>query len=88
MLAQSGQIELAERQNQQLSDPNLSDHERARLARIIAEAKGTSPTKVPETQFKTSNALTNIANLVESLGSQKDWLGLVTYGRTFFRAHA
>ena len=69
---------------QQLSDPNLSDHERARLARIIAEAKGTSPTEARETQFKTSNALTDFANLVESLESQKDWLGLVTYGRTFF----
>lgn len=84
MLAQSGQIELAERRIQQLSDPNQSEQERQRLVRIIAEARGTNPTEAREKQFKTSNALTDLANLVELLESQKDWPRLVTYGRTFF----
>jgi hypothetical protein len=84
MLAQSGQIELAETRIQQLSAPNQSEHERERLTRIIAEAKGTDPTEAREKQFKFSDTLTDLANLVELLESQKDWPRLVTYGRIFF----
>ena len=84
MLAQSGQIDLAETRVQQLSDPEQSELERNRLNRIIAEAKGTNPIEAREVQFKASDALTDLANLVEQLESQNDWLRLVTYGCTFF----
>jgi hypothetical protein len=84
MLAQSGQIELAEKRMQELNDPNQSQHERDRLARIIAEAKGTNLVEARENQFKASDKLTDLANLVELLESQKDWPRLVTYSRIFF----
>jgi hypothetical protein len=88
MLAKSGQIELAETRIQQLSDTNQSGHERERLTRIIAEARGANPTEARERLFQTSDTLTDLANLVELLESQKDWQRLVTYGRTFFeRTH-
>jgi hypothetical protein len=88
MLAKSGQIELAETRIQQLSDTNQTGHERERLTRIIAEAKGANPTEARERLFQTSDTLTDLANLVEHLESQKDWQRLVTYGRAFFeRTH-
>jgi hypothetical protein len=43
MLSQSGQIQLAEERILELSDPQQTAHERGRLARMIAEAKGTDP---------------------------------------------
>jgi pimeloyl-ACP methyl ester carboxylesterase len=84
MLARSGQIELAEARYNELTDPNIGGQERARLLRIIAEARGTNPVEARERQFKDSNALTDLANLVELLETQRDWPRLVTYGEAFF----
>jgi hypothetical protein len=83
-LAKSGQIELAEARYNELTDPNIGEQERARLSRVIAEAKGENPVQAREKQFKDSDALTDLANLVELLETQKDWPRLVTYGKAFF----
>lgn len=79
-LAQSGQIELAEARAQRISDPS----ERDRLTRFIAEVKGTDPADARERQFKSSDTLVDLINLVHVLVSQNDWPRLVTYGRFLF----
>jgi hypothetical protein len=84
VLAQSGQLDLAEQRIGELSDPELSKHKKARLQRFIAEAKGKNKTEAREAQFKASNELTDLADLVEHLHGEKDWARLATYGRTFF----
>jgi hypothetical protein len=86
MLAQSGKIEKAETlaREQAEADPNQSPQEKDRIARIIAEARGASPAEAREKQFKTTNALTDLANLVEYLASTKDRLRLVPYAKIFF----
>ncbi len=84
VLAQSGQIELAEERIRDFSDPNQNERERQRLTRIIAEARGTNPSEARERQFRSTDALTDLANLIEVLESQKDWARLVRYGRIFF----
>ena len=83
-LAQSGQIDLAEARVRELSDPSVSPHERNRLLRVIAEAKGTNPTEAREKQYKATDSLIDLANLVETLEEEKDWPRLTTYGRTYF----
>lgn len=88
MLAQSGQIDAAENRMRELKPEDVSDQERQRLARIIAEAKGANPIESREAQFENSDALSDLAVLVEFLEEQKDWPRLVTYGRKFFdRTH-
>lgn len=84
MLAQSGQVERAETLVREHADPSQSQQEKGRIARIIAEAKGTNPAEAREKQFKTTDALTDLVNLVEQLESTKDWLRLVPYARIFF----
>ena len=39
---------------------------RARLVRIVAEEKGANPVEARETQFKKSNALIDLANLLSA----------------------
>ena len=84
MLAQSGQVDRAEALVREQSDPNQSQQEKDRIARIIAEARGANPAEAREAQFKTTDALTDLVNLVEQLTSKKDWFRLVPYARTFF----
>jgi hypothetical protein len=83
-LAKSAQIELAEARYNELTDLNIGEQERARLLRIIAEAKGENPVQAREKQFKDSDALTDLANLIELLETQKDWPRLVMYAKAFF----
>src|SRR5208337_415052 len=83
-LALSGQIEFAEARVRDLSDPSVSAQERDRLHRFIIEAKGTNRTEVREKQFKATDSLFDLVNLVETLDEQKDWLRLTTYGRMYF----
>jgi hypothetical protein len=83
MLAQSGQIELAERRIEQ-SSSSLGVNDKDRLARIIVEAKASNPIEARERQFNTSDALTDLAGLVEVLENHKDWPRLVKYAQIFF----
>jgi hypothetical protein len=62
--------------------------ERGRLERLIAEARGANPVEAREEEFKKSNSLADLANLVHRLVEQRDWPRLVTYGGDFFnRTH-
>ena len=87
-LAQSGQIERAEARILELPAADQGDENRARLVRIVAEEKGANPVEAREAEFKKSNALIDLANLIERLEELKDWQRLTVYGRTFFeRTH-
>lgn len=84
MLANSGQADLAEQRLQQL--PHQADlvGERGRLERLITEARGANPVEAREEEFKKSNSLADLANLVHRLVELHDWPRLVTYGGEFF----
>lgn len=87
-LAQSGQIELAEARVHELPADVLNQHERNRLLRFLEEARGANPIEAREAQFKRSDALTDLGNLIDHLEATKDWPRLVHYGRMFFeRTH-
>jgi hypothetical protein len=88
MMANSGQADLAEQRLQQL--PHQADlvGERGRLERLIAEARGANPVEAREEEFKKSDSLADLANLVHRLVELRDWPRLVTYGGEFFnRTH-
>ncbi|MDF0585041.1 PIN domain-containing protein [Bradyrhizobium yuanmingense] len=84
LLAQSGQIEKAEALAAAQSDPDQAQQEKDRLARIIAEAKGTNPVEARKVQFEKTNALTDLANLIQLLEANRDWQALAPYARIFF----
>lgn len=88
VLANSGQVELAEQRLQQL--PHQADlvGERGRLERLIAEARGANPVEAREEEFRKSDSLADLVNLVHRLVELHDWPRLATYGREFFnRTH-
>ena len=68
----------------QLPSGEATVEERDRLLRVIAEAKGKNPIEARETQFKATNSLIDLANLLETLEEQRDWSRLITYGRVYF----
>jgi hypothetical protein len=84
VLAQSGQVEKAEALAQTQTGPNQTQQEKDRLARIIAEARGSNPVEARKEQFERTDALTDLANLIELLESQEDWQELIPYARIFF----
>ncbi|QWG22207.1 hypothetical protein KMZ93_19815 [Bradyrhizobium sediminis] len=84
VLAQSGQIEKAEALALAQAGPDQTQQEKERLARIIAEAKGSNPVEARKAQFEKTDALTDLANLIELLESHRDWQMLVPYARIFF----
>jgi hypothetical protein len=88
MLVDSGQAELAEERLQRLPNEKDLTSERSRLERLISEARGANPVEVREQEFKKSNSLADLANLVHRLEELRDWPRLATYGREFFvRTH-
>lgn len=88
MLIQSGQTDLAEERIYELPSSNDVETLRGRLKRILAEAKGANPVEAREAEFKASNSLADLANLVHRLEEQSDWSRMVIYGREFFnRTH-
>jgi hypothetical protein len=84
VLAQSGQIEKAEALALAQAGPDQTQQEKERLARVIAEARGSNPVEARKAQFEKTDALTDLANLIELLESHRDWQTLVPYARIFF----
>ncbi|UPK18888.1 hypothetical protein [Bradyrhizobium sp. 131] len=84
VLAQSGQIEKAEALALAQTDPDQTQQDKDRLARIIAEARGSNPVEARKAQFEKTNALTDLVNLIELLEANRDWQALVPYARIFF----
>ncbi|MHC2282897.1 pimeloyl-ACP methyl ester carboxylesterase [Bradyrhizobium diazoefficiens] len=88
MLIQSGQTDLAEERINELPTHDDVETVRGRLKRILAEARGANPIESREAEFKASNSLADLANLVHRLEEQGDWSRMAIYGREFFnRTH-
>lgn len=84
VLVQSGQADLAEERINELPNDSDVEDEKARLRRIVAEGRGADPIESREVEFKRSNSLSDLVNLVHRLEERRDWPRLVKYGRELF----
>jgi len=83
-LVESSQVQLADERLQEVLAQDLSPEEREHLTRIVADARESDPTASRERQFASTNALPDLALLVEALERNKDWTRLTTYGAILF----
>ncbi|QWG13106.1 hypothetical protein KMZ29_26125 [Bradyrhizobium sediminis] len=84
LLARSGQADLAEQKIVEWPNGEASESERDRLRRLIAEARGANPVEAREVEFRRTDSLTDLANLVERLNELEEWGRLAPYAATFF----
>ena len=62
----------------------LSGSDESRLRRIISDAEGDDPIENRKTQYKESNSLSDLASLVQELGTREDWDGVCEFGALLF----
>ena len=62
----------------------LSEAEEGRLRGRIAEAEGTDPVEGLKEQFKKTDSLLDLENLVNELGARDDWEDLCEYSEILF----
>ena len=84
MLSRAGQLEKANECLDILLEEGLSKVEESRLRTIIAEAEGTSTVETRKGQFKNTDSLIDLANLVSELAVERDWEGLCEYSEILF----
>ena len=89
MLAKAGLPKKAIECLDTLVEEGLSEVERNRLRRIIDQVKGTSPVESLKEQFKETDSLSDLENLVYELENRENWDDLCEYGKILFeRTHA
>jgi hypothetical protein len=84
MLSRAGLPERANVCLDILVEEGLSEAEGNRLRRIIAEAEGTDPVEARKEQFKKTDSLIDLVNLVDALETRGDWDGICEYGQILF----
>ena len=84
LFSQAGQLEKANEYLDILLEEELSKAEESRLRGIIAEAEGVDSTEVLKGQFKETDSLRDLANLVNKLGDKGDWENLCEYSEILF----
>ena len=84
MLSRAGLPERANECMDILVEEGLSEAEESRLRTIIAEAEGTDPVEARKEQFKKSDSLGDLVNLVDELETRCEWDGLCEYGEILF----
>ncbi|MDV6345585.1 PIN domain-containing protein [Nitrosomonas sp. Is37] len=84
MLSRAGLPERANELLNLLIDDGLSKAEESRLRRIISEAEGTDPVEARKAQFKQTNALWDLVNLIDELERKQDWSSVCEYGASLF----
>ena len=84
MLSRTGQRGKANECLDILIEEGLSEAEKGLLRAIIAEAEGADPVARYKQQFKKTDSLIDLANLVRELGVSGDWVGLCEYGEILF----
>ncbi len=84
LLSQSGQSDKANDILDTLIEDGLSEAEENRFRRIIAEAEGTDSVNILKVQFKETDSLIELTNLVHELEARDDWDGLCEYGKILF----
>ena len=84
MFSRAGSPERANECMERLLKEALSEAEESRLRSIIAEAEGTNPVDSRKVQFKQSDALIDLAALVNELESREEWDSLCKFGKILF----
>lgn len=84
MLAQSGSTQQAEERFKELSDNGLSESEKKRLQRIIAESAGADPVEARKELFESSGQIYDLINLVNLLEEQNEQVQLSHYSLLLF----
>jgi hypothetical protein len=84
MLAQAGLVQRASECLDDLIEEGISGAEEGRLRCIIAEAEGTDPVEARKEQFRNTNSLEDLVNLVNELGARKRWDDACQYAEILF----
>ena len=84
LFSQIGQLDKANKCLDFLLEEGLSEAEEGRLQRRIAEAEGTDPVESLKEQFKKTDSLLDLENLVNELGARDDWEDLCEYSEILF----
>ena len=84
LFSKTGQLEKARECLDFLLEEGLSDAEESRLRLIISGGEGTDLVDEIKEQFKKTDALSDLANLVDELRTRNDWEGLCEYGEILF----
>ena len=84
LFSQIGQLDNANKCLEILLEGGLSEAEEGRLRRRIAEAEGTDPVESLKEQFKKTDSLLDLENLVNELEARGDWEDLCEYSEILF----
>lgn len=88
MLARAKLFERAKEALARLEERGLTEGERGKLERILAEAQGGNPVELKKQQFERTGDLNDLFILVEELGPTGNWEELCHYGEQLFnRTH-
>ena len=89
MFVKSGLLLEAEKCFADLTSDGLSEGEINHIRRIIDESGGADPIEALKAEFKASNQLNDLVNLVNLLEEKNDWSSLCDYGSLLFeRTHS
>ena len=85
LFSQAGQLEKVKECRDILLQEGLPEIEESRLRIIISEAEGKiDPVESLKEQFKKTDCLNDLVNLVRRLKERDDWNGLCEYGKILF----
>ena len=85
LFSQAGQLEKAKECLDILLQEGISEIEKSRFRIIISGAEGTiDPVESLKEQFKKTDSLNDLVNLVRRLKERDDWNGLCEYGKILF----
>ena len=84
LFSQTGQLEKANECLSTLLEEGLSELEESRFRGRIAKAEGADPVEILKEQFKKTDSLLDLENLVNELGTRDDWEGLCEYSKILF----
>ena len=84
MLSQARSPDRANEYLELLLEQGLSEAEESRLRTVIDEAEGIDPVDSRKAQFKQSDALIDLAALVNELESREEWDSLCKFGKILF----
>lgn len=84
LFSQIGQLDKANKHLDILLEEGLSEVEESRLRRRIAETEGIDPVESLKEQFKKTDSLIDLGNLVNELETRDDWEDLCEYSEILF----
>jgi len=89
MFLKAGLIEKAKNCLDLLLSEGISEEEESGIRRRISEFEGSDAVEVRKEQFRKSNLLIDLVNLIDELENRRDWGSLSDYGQLLFeRTHS